>query len=119
MTENWWVVVKDKVTFGLTMRAAGFPQPVLYALFDRSGRCIPRVSCFSTADGMAAYLRSEARFPMFAKPCVGQRSVGAASLIGYHAEDDVLSLANGETKSVDDFAADVKTRAREPGRALR
>ncbi|MEL6565975.1 MAG: sugar-transfer associated ATP-grasp domain-containing protein [Pseudomonadota bacterium] len=60
------------------------------------------------AAGLAAFLQSGARYPLFGKPHHGSLSEGSVRLTG--CEGGMLHLANGTSQPVEDFAHEVMTR---------
>lgn len=60
------------------------------------------------AHALAAFLQSEARYPLFGKPHHGSLSEGSVRLTG--CIDGMVQIANGDTQSVETFAQEVMTR---------
>ena len=60
------------------------------------------------ADALAAFLQTDARYPLFGKPHHGSLSEGSVRLTG--CENGTLHIANGDTQPVADFAAEVMAR---------
>ena len=57
------------------------------------------------ADSIADFLQNDATYPLFGKPLYGSLSRGSVRVNSI--EGDTLHLANGSTRSVSDFAAEV------------
>ena len=97
--------VRDKVIYNAMMEALGFPVTVTQALVspDRSLGDIPALR---SADELEAFLRTRARYPLFAKPEVAWGSIGSALITGLDPKTGILSLANGREVEVGRFAAE-------------
>jgi len=60
------------------------------------------------AEALVAFLTGDADYPIFGKPYFGSLSEGSVRIDG--CQGDLLRLANGNTQSVADFAAEVMAR---------
>ena len=82
----------------------GLPYPRLLAV---TGQEQPPAGALLLADEerLAAWLRHDAPYPLFAKPAVGYRGYGNAKLSGYDRKSDSLILGNGTRAPVAPYAA--------------
>jgi hypothetical protein len=104
---NWWAIAHDKLAFYALLRGQGLPLPenrALFHAFRRSGD----LPVLETPSALADYLRTQAAYPVFAKPVTGIRSVGVAGLQRYDSADDTLELTDGRKVAVDDYVKDVE-----------
>lgn len=99
-------VVHDKVLFCGLLSQFGFASPENQALAS-TYRHYGNLRALSDADAVAGFLRSQARYPLFAKPLDGSGSVGSAWIEALDTAADQLQLANGKTVAVPEFAAEV------------
>ena len=60
-----------------------------------------------TADQIEAFLRDTAVYPLFAKPDKGSRSVGSARIDAHDPATDRLTIGNGKSVAVTDFAREI------------
>lgn len=95
----------DKYTFHLYAEKFGFPAAAVLAQFRptaQAGAASSPPLLRSPAE-LAAWLRLNQCWPVFAKPCYSMQSVGCFHLVGYHPEDDTLALLDGGRIAVSDF----------------
>ena len=94
----------DKITFMTLAHAAGLPVAPVTATYSRSPAIAGALGRhLRTADEAAAYLRTTASYPLFAKPSYSQQGVGATSMTGYVAASDGLRMADGSVLAVEAF----------------
>jgi hypothetical protein len=99
----------DKLTFTLIARAFDLPVPGLIALYRSRTHAAAHVA-EAIADGpdaLATWLRTNTRWPVFAKPSYSQQSLGCFHLTGYQSDGDVLVTRRGEKLPVERFVSDV------------
>lgn len=99
----------DKLTFALIARAFDLPVPKLLALYRSRTHAAAHVAevIADTPDALAEWLRTNAHWPVFAKPSYGQQSIGCFHLAGYEADGDALVTRLGERLPVGHFVSDV------------
>lgn len=69
-----------------------------------------QISYIPNLDSEAAvreFLREKAVYPLFAKPDMGSRSVGSARIDDYDPATDTLTIGNGKSAKVTDFACEI------------
>jgi len=98
-------IVDQKVLYCAALRALGLNAPVLQAMVANSER-ETAYKVLRGASEFAAFLRSEARYPLFGKPNNGSLSQGAVSFDRYDATADKLIDVKGDEVDVDAFAAE-------------
>jgi hypothetical protein len=103
---EWWLVAHDKLLFYSMLRGLGLPVPETLALYHGARR-FGGVELLATPDELACHLRADMRYPCFAKPVTGIRSIGVAALAGYRPADDALLLHDGTTVSVEAFVREI------------
>lgn len=79
-----------------TQATVGYAQPV------------GDVPNLAGASEIAGFLRETARYPLFAKPESGSRSVGSALIASIDKGADAITLGNGRSVALDAFAAEVE-----------
>ncbi|WP_299375245.1 sugar-transfer associated ATP-grasp domain-containing protein [uncultured Tateyamaria sp.] len=96
--------LRDKVMYTALLRQLGFAttdtQAVVHA--DRMFGDLP---VLRSVDDVVAFLRDDAVYPLFAKPCEGAGSVGSALIEG--REGDMLRLAKGQMIDLAAFATEI------------
>ncbi|MGV6850218.1 MAG: sugar-transfer associated ATP-grasp domain-containing protein [Marinibacterium sp.] len=98
--------VSNKLLYTQLLDQLGLPTTRTQALVSTS-RHAGRLPTLRSADAIAAFLVS-ADYPLFGKPLAGSLSMGSVRI--ERIEDDVLYLANGQPRTLDDFAAEVMQR---------
>lgn len=99
-------VFGDKTFLTVLLAAMGLRVPETQALFHPLSRFgAPRI--LQDGDEIAAFLRNEARYPLFGKPVSSSLSLGIASIDGFDAAGDALELLSGERVPVETFVRDV------------
>ena len=109
---GWHSLANDKVAFYAAMAGLGIPLPRTVALFHEQRRFFGDVPCFGDTASLAAFLRANTVWPLFAKPVQGAYGKGAALLEGYDPKSDSLVLAHDKPRAVDDYVAHLQN----PGR---
>lgn len=100
---HWTAIGDDKLLTYAVLKGLGLPFPDVYAVYHAGGRTFGNIPSFSSADAMAAFLRTHMRYPAFGKPVCDSLGQGASSLKGVASDSDVLVLAGGEQVTVDDY----------------
>ncbi len=96
--------LRDKVMYCALLERLGLPttETRAVAVADRSFGSIPALR---TPAELRDFLASEARFPLFGKPCVGAASVGSVLLRGI--DGDQLEIGNGRRAGLDAFCREI------------
>lgn len=97
--------VRDKVIYGEMMRSLGFPMTETQAIVSQE-RTLGDVPALRSADEIEAFLRTTARYPLFAKPEEGSGSIGSALITAFDAGTGMLTLGTGKNVEVAAFAAE-------------
>ena len=95
--------VRDKAIYSEMMRAIGFPVTETQAIVS-ADRTLGNKPSLRSADEIAAFLRTTARFPLFVKPEEGSGSIGSALIAKLDKSSDLLTLGNGQQIDVNTFA---------------
>ena len=101
---KWRAVGDDKLVAYLIIAALGAPHPTVLAVYHPTRNYPARL--LRTPDEVAAYLRSEAPYPLFAKPADGGLAWSAYLLRGYDPATDCLRLGNGHSMTVSELVPD-------------
>ncbi len=103
----------DKLLFDALMRGAGLPTPPIQAVFRPISGAAPSAPfpLLTDADALAAFLRRDARYPLFGKPVRGEQSRGVASLEAFDPAADRLRFVDGPRPTVSAFAEMVAAEA--------
>ena len=107
---RWYALAADKLLFHATMQGAGLPVPELLAL-TRADRRAPPACPLAGAAGIAAFLRTPAHYPLFAKPIDGKFSLAVFSAEGYDPATDLVCLHGADPATPEDLAAALADRA--------
>lgn len=106
----------DKASFTVMANAYGLPIPALRA-FYRPG-CPPSDNfaevCLDQPAKLSNWLRTQPRWPLFAKPSYGQKGLGCHHLVGYDSATDTLLCKNADPLPVEQFVASVVERPSGP-----
>ncbi len=100
---SWRSVANDKFVFYSVMRGLNLATPETYAVFDRGGRGVQGLPQFNTIERFVDYLKNEAPFPFFAKPCRGHYGIGTYAIKGYDRDLDAFMLGGDDTVKVSEF----------------
>ena len=101
--------VDNKMLFGATLTASGIAYPKPVAIFTKTR--LPRgLGWLSTAQEVAAFLRSTDAYPLFGKPIEGHasQSAGVISILRHDADSDCLVRHDGTTVPVETFASEIE-----------
>ena len=99
--------VGNKLLYTQLLEQLGIPTTHTQAMASKDFSA-GKIEVMRDADALAAFLRDKADYPIFGKPYFGSLSEGSVRLEA--CKDDVLELANGDTRNVAEFAAEVMTR---------
>lgn len=99
----------DKLTFTVIAQAFDLPVPKLIALYRSRTHAAAHVAeaIADSPDALAKWLRTNTRWPVFAKPSYSQQSLGCFHLTGYQTDGDVLVTRRGEKLPVERFVSDI------------
>jgi hypothetical protein len=100
---TWRSAVDDKFIFYSVMRGVNLATPETYAVFDRGGRGVQGLPQLDTIERFVNYLKTEAPFPFFTKPCSGHYGIGAFAIKGYNRHRDAFLLGGDDTVKVSEF----------------
>ena len=101
---KWRAIGDDKLISHLIFTGLGVPHPTVRAVYHPHRRFPARL--LRTPDELAAYLRNEAAYPLFAKPADGGSASSAYLVESYSASADALRLGDGRELPLDRFVAD-------------
>jgi len=101
---KWRAVGDDKLVAYLIFAGLGAPHPKVLAVHHPTRTYPTRL--LRTAGETEAYLRSEAPYPLFAKPADGGLAWSAYLLRGYDPGTDRLELGDGRSIPVVEFVPD-------------
>jgi hypothetical protein len=105
---SWRSIVNDKFIFYSVMRGLNLATPETYAVFDRSGRGVQGLPQFNTIERFVDYLKTDAPFPFFTKPCYGHYGIGAFAIKAYNRHQDAFLLGGDDTVEVSEFIRTVE-----------
>jgi Sugar-transfer associated ATP-grasp len=105
-----FALANNKIASAIWFAAHGLPILPTIALFhEATGR--PNSRLLRSDAELRTFLRKSEHYPLFGKPIEGSRSIGSASIECYVASNDSLITTAGQSISVDNFVAYVKTHA--------
>ncbi len=93
-------LAKDKLVTYSILSFYGFPFPEIKAV-GHATRGFPGAVSLSSVKEVAAYLETQAAFPIFMKPIAGNAGAGSIWVDGY--ADGMLQLRNGKTIPVGEY----------------
>ena len=96
--------VRDKVMYTALLERLGLPTTETQAVVHKE-RGFGSIKVLRNPEAIASFLRDEARYPLFAKPCEGAGSIGSALIAGQDA--GMLRLGNGRSVELDAFAQEI------------
>jgi len=105
---KYWATAGDKLVAYTILAACGAPVPETQAIFCLSGRNCGSARTLRSVEGLAQFLQSDARFPIFAKPIAGVGSFGACRIEA--ARDGELFLDGGRALPIEHFAAQLDSQ---------
>nr|ART36149.1 B349 [uncultured bacterium] len=100
---RWMEIAENKIESDRHLRAHGFPTPKIIAQSSPRDD-VEGAVWLADAAAMKTWLRT-APYPHFAKPAVSYLGYSAFLFDGYDAETDTLRMRNGQTMTLDAFAA--------------
>lgn len=98
--------IRDKVLYTTMLKGMDLPTTQTQAV-AHGERGFGAINTLRTPADVARFLKSEAVYPVFAKPLEGSKSVGSALLTGFNAEKGLIEMGNGKAFDIDAFAAEV------------
>jgi hypothetical protein len=99
-------ILGDKIMLGALLRQFGLRTTETQAIVNRI-RGFGMLPVLRSADDIEAFLRDDARYPLFAKPSGGSLSVGSALISEFDRQAGQLRLANGASFELSVFAREV------------
>ncbi len=100
---HWWGLGNDKLLAYTLLKGFGAPLPEIYAVFHPFRVYAGAAAC-RTLEDLVHFLKTDARYPFFAKPAGGVQSVGVSSVDAYEADTDSLILSDGRRIGVGEYA---------------
>ncbi len=97
-------LLNDKVKMAMVLERSGLPTPEIRAVHVAQGAPGPWPVLRDAAE-IAAYLLMPGHLPVFGKPMVGSRSVGAVSIVA--AQGDQVELGDGRRVAALDLAQEI------------
>lgn len=98
--------VRDKVAYTALLQQYGLPTTETQAVLTPN-RFFGRTATLRTGEDVKAFLRNDARYPLFAKPIEGRESVGSARIDAISPDGRDLRLGNGQSIDIDDFVDEI------------
>lgn len=96
--------LRDKVMYSNLITQLGFRSTVTQAVAI-AGRGFGAIPTLPDAAAVEAFLRNDARFPLFSKPVEGSGSIGSALILG--VESDMLKLGNGREVAIAELGREI------------
>lgn len=100
-------LVADKLLFDQMLGRFGFRVPELQGCFGRQIDA-PNLNSMPTQKELKQFFLSEARFPIFAKPQLGQQSKGIFVINGFEQQGNLVDLDGREPVHLKDFIKQVR-----------
>jgi hypothetical protein len=100
---HWYQTAADKILFHTIMAGAGLPVPSVLAL-TQTGRVLKGSSTVDDPALIAAFLRDESIYPLFAKPAAGKYSLNVISADRFVRTSDSIRLLGGDFARVEKVA---------------
>lgn len=96
--------LRDKVMYTTLIERLGLPTTRTQAVVH-SARGFGSLPVLRSAEDVAAFLRNDACYPLFAKPCEGAAAIGSALILARGG--DLLRLGNGRAVDLEGFAQEI------------
>lgn len=109
---TWLGVIIDKVAAGALFAGAGYPVPVMAAVFDPRLR-LPGMRMLHDAASVEAFLREAGDRRLFGKPVGANQSIGSIAIDHVDAAAGTLRAGNGASVELKAFARLVETEFRD------
>lgn len=102
----------DKFSLAIVAHAFDLPVPRLRAVYRRGPAATSGVAdvALDGVEALAHWLRTQAHWPIVAKPSYCQLGYGCHRFTGYRPSDDVLEKGSGESMPVEHFVRNVVDR---------
>ena len=100
----------DKLTFAIFAQAYGLAGPEVEGALPAGRRTVDAPSPRSPStprQSLAAWLRTQTEWPLFAKPSFSEQGYGCFRFTGYERDDDALTTKRGESIPVEKFIRDI------------
>lgn len=101
-------ILRDKVLYTAMLQGLNLPTTHTQAVAHKA-RGFGQITTLRTAQQVAQFLKTDAQYPLFAKPLEGSKSVGSALLTHYDAGKEMIHMGNGRAFDVSAFAEEVMT----------
>lgn len=98
--------IRDKVAYSELLHQYGLPATETQAVLSPA-RFFGRIPTLRNGEDAKAFLRNDARYPLFAKPVEGRESVGSVRIDSIGADGRELHLGNGKVVPLDAFVAEI------------
>lgn len=98
--------IRDKVLYTTMLKGMDLPTTETQAV-AHCERGFGAINTLRSVADVKRFLTSEARYPIFAKPLEGSKSVGSALLTGFDATKGLVEMGNGKAFDIDAFAQEV------------
>ena len=96
--------VRDKVMYSALLQSLGVPTTHTQAVVH-GFRHFGNLPTLRDPQSVVSFLKNDAVYPLFGKPCDGSQSVGSALITGCNG--DMLTLGNGREVDLNGFAHEV------------
>lgn len=107
---EWAAFSFDKIIFYTFLEGAGVPYPSIQGILSTNGRFLKNVPTFDTAESLAQYLKTDAVYPIFAKPSHGNFGRGSFYLSQYDASNDSIVFRDGTKSPLLEFTKGLETK---------
>ena len=101
---EWFAASADKILFQSVMNGVALPTPEMIAI-TQVGRFLPDAPTIADPAELAAKLRDQYLYPLFAKQVAGKYSLSVVSADSFDPETDEVLLLDGARRKVNDVAA--------------
>jgi putative polysaccharide biosynthesis protein len=98
--------VSDKAVYTPLLRQLGFRTTETQAVASAE-RLLGKIPTLATPAAVKSFLKQDARYPVFAKPCSATGSYGSALIQGLEGQD--IRLANGQAIELETFCKEIFT----------
>ncbi len=107
---EWAAFAFDKIIFYTFLEGAGVPYPSIQGILSTNGRFFKNVPTFDTAESLAQYLKTDAVYPIFAKPSHGNYGRGSFYLSQCDALNDSIVFRDGTKSPLLEFTKGLETK---------
>ncbi|WP_342078077.1 sugar-transfer associated ATP-grasp domain-containing protein [Yoonia sp. SS1-5] len=99
-------IIEQKALFSALMDGLGLAMTKMQAVVSH-GPAFGDMRTLRTAEDVAAFLRDDARYPVFGKPVEGSKSVGSALFQSHDPETGLITFGNGQTHDAAALAKEI------------